>query len=418
MITNIPNFLSHDEAWELACAIDATPLDWWTHVYKHRGMESYGAWSPSVNGYRFKNDIEQAIKNSVQNGHFSYRFRRSTEHVDNCNCYSCTFKNEVLLSERMYSEVKAATHLEDPVLGETFVSFYGPGDYLGVHTDEGKGIAFIVNLSWDWKPEYGGILNVKNEGEDSYTSIVPGWGNLVLLDIASEGHEHFVSEVSDLAARPRIAITGWYEEGSSKPRVSKKKAPVKETTPSKKKPLYCRPEDTSCTQELLSADIVKLSGLIPDQWCKALIESCENNGQWQSLPDDKFPGQEIRLDTLTGTSFFSDLKELYEDTLAPEAEAHWPKLGLQGLQDAFVIKYATNQQESLPLHTDSSSVSFTIKLNDYYKGGVLNFPRQEVTNESCQVGDVLYWPSEVTHPHESLPLEKGVKYSLVIWTKK
>ena len=166
----------------------------------------------------------------------------------------------------------------------------------------------------------------------------------------------------------------------------------------------------------LSHDIVKVSGLITENWCERLIQACEDDGGWRQLPNDKFPGQEIRLNRLEDKSFIEDMRDFYINTLKPEAEDYWDKLLMNGMRDLFVIKYKEEQQTHLPLHHDMSLVTFTVKLNDEYEGGLLNFPRQGVTNESLDVGDIIYWPSGVTHPHESLRLESGTKYSLVMWT--
>ena len=72
--------------------------------------------------------------------------------------------------------------------------------------------SFIFNLSWKWRPEYGGLLHVENElGFQAYN---PGWGDLVLLSLAEgKGENHFVSEVTKYAPRPRLAISGWFNEG-------------------------------------------------------------------------------------------------------------------------------------------------------------------------------------------------------------
>jgi len=60
-------------------------------------------------------------------------------------------------------------------------------------------------------------------------------------------------------------------------------------------------------------------------------------------------------------------------------------------------------------------VSGSIKLNDDYDGGELEFPLQGVTNTAVPVGSVLAWPSLVTHPHQTNQLRSGVKYALTIW---
>lgn len=83
----------------------------------------------------------------------------------------------------------------------------------------------------------------------------------------------------------------------------------------------------------------------------------------------------------------------------------------------FAIKYQAGTQTSLALHSDDSYITASIKLNDDYEGGELNFPRQEYTNKDCEVGDVIVFPGSLSHPHECLELASGTKYSLTLWTK-
>lgn len=80
-----------------------------------------------------------------------------------------------------------------------------------------------------------------------------------------------------------------------------------------------------------------------------------------------------------------------------------------------MIKYEVGQQEELRLHHDVAQVSASIKLNDDYEGAELEFPRQKYSNKNLRVGQMLAWPSLVTHPHRSLPITRGVKYSATVW---
>jgi Rps23 Pro-64 3,4-dihydroxylase Tpa1-like proline 4-hydroxylase len=57
------------------------------------------------------------------------------------------------------------------------------------------------------------LLHVANES--GFQCYVPGWGDLVLLELGESGENHFVSEVTSMAPRPRIAISGWYNEGDT-----------------------------------------------------------------------------------------------------------------------------------------------------------------------------------------------------------
>jgi hypothetical protein len=99
----------------------------------------------------------------------------------------------------------------------------------------------------------------------------------------------------------------------------------------------------------------------------------------------------------------------------PRLRTVWPFVDYHGLRDVFVIKYAMGEQESLRIHHDVAQLSGSVKLNDTYDGGELDFPRQGFTNQEVAVGDLLVWPSLVTHPHRTNQLRAGVKYALTVW---
>jgi len=91
---------------------------------------------------------------------------------------------------------------------------------------------------------------------------------------------------------------------------------------------------------------------------------------------------------------------------------------MYGLRDAFIIKYEMDKQRSLRLHNDASLVTGSVKLNDNYEGGLLEFPRQGITNKDVPVGKCILFPGQVTHGHTSTELLSGVKYSLTIWSSR
>ena len=84
----------------------------------------------------------------------------------------------------------------------------------------------------------------------------------------------------------------------------------------------------------------------------------------------------------------------------------------------FAIKYEMEDQRKLTLHHDESYISGSVKLNADYTGAELVFPRQNFSNLEIIPGDLLLWPSQVTHPHKCTPLKSGKKYSLTFWTKE
>ena len=95
-----------------------------------------------------------------------------------------------------------------------FFSKYKSGCFLSPHCDKNNGrIAFVLNLTHNWQPEWGGILHVMNkERTKIIDSFVPTFNSLVLMDLPNkEGLPHYVSHILSNVDRSRFAITGWLE---------------------------------------------------------------------------------------------------------------------------------------------------------------------------------------------------------------
>jgi len=168
--------------------------------------------------------------------------------------------------------------------------------------------------------------------------------------------------------------------------------------------------------ENIAQDMYKITNILSEEWCKRLIDACEQDGRWQELPNDKFPGQEMRLNAMKDQTFIEEFRKLFKNTLAPIAESKWKCLKMYDMRDAFVIRYSADSQTALPLHHDMSLVTFACKLTSDFEGGELNFPVQDVNNGDWKAGELLMWPGQVTHPHESLAMKSGIKYGLVVWS--
>ena len=97
-------------------------------------------------------------------------------------------------------------------LNTMFVSRYKSGHYLAPHSDINNGkLAFVINLSYNWKPQYGGILHIlNNDRTEILHSFVPSFNNMVIFEIPEEGIPHYVSNVSPNIKNIRYALTGWY----------------------------------------------------------------------------------------------------------------------------------------------------------------------------------------------------------------
>ena len=150
------------------------------------------------------------------------------------------------------------------------------------------------------------------------------------------------------------------------------------------------------------------------RFCDTLIRAAEAVGAFEQQPDDPVPGHEVSL-ALIRPRLFEAVEVDLGVRIWPQLQTVWPYIDYHGLRDVFVIKYAMGQQEHLRMHHDVAQVSASAKLNDGYDGAELDFPRQGVSNHAVPVGELVAWPSLVTHPHQATPLQEGVKYGLTIW---
>ena len=164
----------------------------------------------------------------------------------------------------------------------------------------------------------------------------------------------------------------------------------------------------------LTDDILLIDYLTPSM-CDSLIELSERHGGYKPDEGDKVPAQEIRL---TELGVFDSIAQHWEEHIAPILDEEFLNCPCYGVRDAFIIKYDMEGQRTLPLHSDASLVTGSIKLNDDYTGGELYFPRQKFSNKDVPVGKCILFPSQVTHPHEVHELLSGTKLSLTIWTNR
>lgn len=86
---------------------------------------------------------------------------------------------------------------------------YAPGHFLtrhdDVHAGEGRLVAYVLNLSKDWKPEWGGLLQFL-EGNEVVETFAPTFNTLTMFKVP---RDHCVSAVAPFATGNRLAITGW-----------------------------------------------------------------------------------------------------------------------------------------------------------------------------------------------------------------
>jgi SM-20-related protein len=87
---------------------------------------------------------------------------------------------------------------------------YDPGQFLRYHDDSGtqepRVAAYVLNLSVDWAPDWGGVLQFVDAERDVVQTFTPHYNSLVVFKVPQP---HVVSYVAPFAARSRLAVTGW-----------------------------------------------------------------------------------------------------------------------------------------------------------------------------------------------------------------
>lgn len=88
---------------------------------------------------------------------------------------------------------------------------YKAGDFLTRHNDinprEGREIAYVFNLTPEWHPDWGGLLQIFAQNGDAEEAYIPKFNSLSLFDVSLP---HSVTYVTPFARQQRFAVTGWF----------------------------------------------------------------------------------------------------------------------------------------------------------------------------------------------------------------
>lgn len=94
------------------------------------------------------------------------------------------------------------------------VSRYRPGHFLTMHSDEDPAqdrlFAYVLNLTRDWRVEWGGLLQFHDAHGHISCAFTPSWNALNLFAVPQD---HSVSMVTPAAKVDRLSVTGWLLKG-------------------------------------------------------------------------------------------------------------------------------------------------------------------------------------------------------------
>ena len=191
--------------------ISNLPIHRWKHVC---GMEMrrFESKINATNREKIHFFVKEARRYFTEN-RFSYIFHR-TMYLNPKEITNIEMDIYRLLSSpEMIELINQITNMNIVKLNQVFVSKYKSGHFLSPHSDKGNGrLAFVINMTKDWLPQYGGNLHFLSDDRTTIIdTVTPIFNNMVLFNIPEpNGIPHFVSHVVPEITGKRYAISGWY----------------------------------------------------------------------------------------------------------------------------------------------------------------------------------------------------------------
>ena len=204
----INNFLSNKFADFLYKQINQLPQQSWFNCVGFGNVKVEKRWKPeNKKKHLMANEL---AKKSFCNNNFSYNFKRNMGMRPKEISKSENILRNLFSSEELYSIIEQITGDRPMKYSQLFLSQYRKGCFLAPHSDINRGKwAFVLNMTKDWKPQYGGVLHFLDDNrENIIDSYVPKFNSLVIFKVPKEGIPHFVSHVVH-ENKKRFAITGW-----------------------------------------------------------------------------------------------------------------------------------------------------------------------------------------------------------------
>ncbi|NYZ63219.1 2OG-Fe(II) oxygenase [Luteimonas deserti] len=162
-------------------------------------------------------DIERQIRSEAGQG-FQYRYLN----YPILDAYLQQWPNEVPLlhafleyinGPQWLSLIRAVSGMPELVKCDAQASLYAPDCFLHRHSDakssEGWRIAYVLGMTRDWRPDFGGALQFLDDAGNTTLGLMPQFNTLNLFAVP---RWHMVTHVPPYAPVGRYAITGWLRD--------------------------------------------------------------------------------------------------------------------------------------------------------------------------------------------------------------
>ncbi|WP_239805821.1 2OG-Fe(II) oxygenase [Croceicoccus hydrothermalis] len=187
--------------------------EWWRTLNMGEKSWDLGPESIAALTQEQERELTAAIHAQAQDG-FQYvydRIRVSDDPAERCErnwpvdrFVEAMNRPETLAILRMITGNDAISYVDGQA------TRYLPGQFLTAHDDaiarKNRIAAYVLNLTPQWRGEWGGLLQFHAQDGDIERAFTPGYNILNLFRVPQM---HSVSLVAPFAGGPRLAITGW-----------------------------------------------------------------------------------------------------------------------------------------------------------------------------------------------------------------
>lgn len=212
----IPDFLRHDGAMTLFREL-AQSHDWRLAINQGNETRDYGEAEMAAWPSERKAALEREV---VERGRHGFQFRYDAIRLPSKDAVGEPAHSLVggfvdfLSSPEMIGLLRTLTGASDIMFADGHASRYMPGHFLTAHDDlnvqMGRRVAYVLNLTPQWRPDWGGLLLFYDERGNVARGFTPAFN---VLNIFRVPQPHNVTWVTPLAAAPRYAVTGWLRVG-------------------------------------------------------------------------------------------------------------------------------------------------------------------------------------------------------------
>lgn len=162
---------------------------------------------------------------------------------------------------------------------------------------------------------------------------------------------------------------------------------------------------------------------VTEKFCEDLVSEMEANGGWSGGKNvdarlqggyENVPTVDIHTNQINWEKHWLQFLKLYIAPLSSKAfEGYYSES--RAVMN-FVVRYRPEEQDRLRAHSDSSTFTINIALNNHsadYEGGGVRLIRYNCDIKYLPKGSMLMHPGRLTHQHEGLPVTAGTRYIMV-----